>query len=228
MSLFEDNLEMIGTRPKLRTESVYSYYARSQRPALTQIRLHLNAWFEDLPRAGKLDVLRRFRSSVGKEHEAAFFEIYLHRLFSRMGFQLEPHPVLRNKANHPDFLVQKNTQPLLYLEATITTESIAEAGAQKRINQVYEALDKLDSPDFFLSVEVQGSPRTPPSGADLRLKVATWLRTLDYSAIRARWEINNLSSGPVFDWAHDGWELTITPIPKTPDRRGSKGVRASA
>jgi hypothetical protein len=112
MSLFEKNLEMIGTRPKLRTESTYSYYARSERASMTQIRRHIDAWFEELATDGKLDVLKRFRSSVGKEHQAAFFEIYLYRLFTRLGFGLRPHPDLRKNASHPDFLVVKNAHTL--------------------------------------------------------------------------------------------------------------------
>lgn len=115
-----------------------------------------------------LDVQNRFWSPVSGQHKAAFFEIYLHRLFSRIGFELEAHPDLADRRTHPDYLVRHEGTPVFSLEATITMKSTVEAGERKRENEVYEALDRLESPDFYISVSVQGAPQSPPSGAKPR------------------------------------------------------------
>jgi hypothetical protein len=186
----------------------------------------LGEWYEDLPEESKLDVQKRFRSPVPGQHEGAFFEIYLHRLFTRMGFELQAHPDVEEKDTHPDYLVKKQGRPCFYLEATITRDSSDDVAERQRADQVFETLEKLVSPDFYISIRVQGAPQTPPPGAKLRKKIESWLQSLNYENVRSTFDSGDLEAMPSLLWKHDDWRLTIEPIPKSPERRGSTDVRA--
>ena len=47
------------------------------------------------------------------------------------------------------------------------------------MNLVYDALNNLESPDFYLGLRVDGASETPPPGAKLRGVLARWLATLE-------------------------------------------------
>lgn len=73
---------------------------------------------------------------------------------------------------------------------------------------------------------MQGAPATPPPGAKLRKQLERWLATLTYEEVVALWQSEDTDALPKFVWKHDGWELTVEPIPKLLERRGSTDVRA--
>jgi hypothetical protein len=226
LTLFEPCDKLIGKRSMARTESAYEYYRCSQRKSMEALKENLEVWFSSFPTDGKLDLQQRFRSRIKGQHDAAYFELHLHRLFTQMGFGLGVHPDLEGEKTHPDYLVLRDGAPLFYLEATIARDSETEASEKQRANQVLEALEQLKSPDFSLSIRVQGVPTTPPPGAKLRKKLEQWLATLKYEEVVALWQSEDLDSMPRFLWKHEGWELTVEPIPKSLERRGSTDVRA--
>lgn len=225
-TLFEPCPKPIGIRAMQRTESAYEYYRCSERKSIESMRVHLEEWFASFPEAGKLDLQQRFRSRIKGQHDAAYFELHLYRLFTQMGFQLEIHPDLEEEQTHPDYLVSRDGTPRFYLEATIARDSEQEARQEKRANQVLDALEQLESPDFSLSIRVQGAPATPPSGTKLRAKLERWLATLKYEDVVKLWQSEDIDALPKFAWRHEGWALTVEPIPKSLERRGSADIRA--
>jgi hypothetical protein len=225
-TLFEPCPKPIGDRAMQRTESAYEYYRCSERKSIEAMRAHLEEWFSSFPPEGKLDIQQRFRSPIKGQHDAAYFELHLHRLFTQMGFQLDIHPDLEDEQTHPDYLVSRDGSPRFYLEATIARDSEEEASQAKRANQVLEALEQLKSPDFSISIRVQGAPATPPPGAKLRKQLERWLATLKYEEVVKIWQSEDIDALPKFPWKHEGWSLTIEPIPKSLERRGSADVRA--
>ena len=81
----------------------------------------------------------------------------------------------------PDFLAQRNSDSGLFVEARVAfDQSDSDAAAQARIKQAYDALNRLDSPDFFLSIEVEGVPATPVPARQLKEAIATFWRNQDY------------------------------------------------
>lgn len=88
------------------------------------------------------------------EAAQAFFELYVHELLLRLEYAVEVHPLSpAGEATHPDFLGFRRTEGGLFVEARVTMDqSEADAAAQARINQAYDALNRLDSPDFFLNI----------------------------------------------------------------------------
>jgi hypothetical protein len=81
---------------------------------------------------------------------------------------VEFHPEIPGVATHPDFLANRNGQDLFYLEAIAVGNSVREVAETNRMNQVYDALNNLASPDVYLNLLMEGAPETPPTSARLR------------------------------------------------------------
>lgn len=55
------------------------------------------------------------------------------------------------------------------MEAVLASdESEAEAAANARMDAVYDALNRLESPNFFIGMELRGAPETPPPARQIR------------------------------------------------------------
>lgn len=184
MPLFEPSTTRTGQRPKRYGEAIYPYYRDSERAGIVAIRALLEEWFQEIPEGEKLDLQQRFRSPIERQHRSAVFELFLQHFLLRCGFELHFHPDIPEVTTHPDFLVSRNGQKLFYLEAIAVSNSRTEEAEANRMNQVYDALNNLASPDFYLGLRIDGAPDTPPAGARLRGELARWLATLDREAIR--------------------------------------------
>jgi hypothetical protein len=84
------------------------------------------------------------------------------------------------------------------------------------MNQVYDALNNLASPDFYLGLRVEGAPETPPPGARLRGKIGRWLATLGRQVIQQCYLDERYGDVPTHEWAHDGWRIIFDPRPILP------------
>ncbi len=90
-----------------------------------------------------------------------------------------------------------------------------------RQNRIYDALDRLDSPNFFLWIHVERHASVPPGMRPLRRQLETWLATLDPDAVTLSAEADRRSELPQYRWAKDGWEISFHAIPKSVAARGS-------
>lgn len=225
MPLFEPSAAPIGQRAKRHGEPIYSYYRDTERPGIVAIRTLLEGWFTELPEGERLDLQQRFRSPIERQHRSAVFELFLHHMLLRSGFEVEFHPDIPGVTTHPDFLVSQNGQALFYLEAIAVSNSRTEEAEANRMNQVYDALNNLATPDFYLGLRVDGAPETPPAGARLRGELARWLATLDREAIRQCYLEQRYEDVPTYEWSHDGWSVVFDPIPKGDEARGNPTVR---
>jgi hypothetical protein len=176
----------------------------------------LEEWFSRYPTDAKSEFVSRFRSTSNWQHQAALFELFLHELVSCMRCTVTLHPQLNGMVTtRPDFLIESPDLSRSYLEAVLATdESSGERGANTRKRVVYDLLDKLESPDFFLGVDEVGKPRTPPSVRKLKSSLEEWLNGLAVEEIHTLAQDGNWSALPRFPYEHDGWTLSFFPIPK--------------
>jgi hypothetical protein len=113
-----------------------------------------------------------------------------------------------------------------YLEATLAgVGSERERGAAARIGTVYDALNDLESPNFFLELQVRGAPDTPPRTGPLKHELSEWLATLDPDAIGTLYADQKYDEIPQKEWSHEGWSVSFRPMPKSPGCRGTPGIR---
>ncbi len=137
-----------------------------------------------------------------------------------LGCTLISHPELNNGSpKKPDFLVTTPEGDEFYLEAIVVTEQDLVPGAEAHKNAVLDALDKLESPNFFLAIDADGQPNSRPSSKKLRTSVAQWLESLNPDEISQKIQLSGISTLPKLEWQHDGWDVEFLAIPKNEDCR---------
>jgi len=224
--LLFDTIERMEQRPKREREAIFDYYNSSARRPIATLRELLQTWFDSYPTLGKKDVQARFRSRIDGQHKSAFWELYLHELFTRMKYRLKVHPVLKESANHPDFLVCEGRRPKFYLEAIVAgLPSTADAGAKSRLSDVIDLINKMQTPDYLLELQYRGACDTPLPVGKLRKTLFSWLRSLDFESIDAAYRAGTFDLAPKFEWNHEGLTLFFSPIPKSQKTRGTTEAR---
>lgn len=225
MSLF-DQLVRDYYGPALYAEPAFAYLNRSARPSVQKIRDALEDWFSRYSDQYRRDIEGRFRSTDDWQHRAAFFELFLHELLLRLGCRVEIHPTVEGVSTRPDFLAECLDGNRFFLEAVLATdESRDETAARARMNAVYDALNRMESPNFFLGIQVRGAPETPPSARRMRDFLEAQLATLDVEEIARRFEEGGFRALPRWQFQHEGWQIEFFPIPKSPQTRGQTGIR---
>jgi len=172
-----------------------------------------------MPAEVRADVIARLEAD-NTQHRAAWWEVYLHAALIRAGYQLIPHPEVARSTRRPDYLLRGNGFAF-YVEARITGHQPTSIAARRRLNAVYDLLNDIDSPNFFLDVDVEATSDQPPGTRQLRKDLEAWLATLDPDAITSPEE------WPSWTWRNQtGWALVFRAIPKSPKARGNPDMRA--
>ncbi len=223
MSLF-DELQRTDDRPRRLNEDTFSYLNSSARPMAQAIRELLDIWFAHLPTNAKADLKARFRKRDSIQHQGAFFELYWHEFLLCCGYQVEVHPNVDGVTTNPDFLALKNASPCFYLEATLAMPP-TDLAADRRLAAFHDTLNRVNSPDYFLTLEYRGSPECNLRGRRLRAQLEDWLRGLNLDEIRNLYENQGFDSVPTFSYEEGGLLVIFTPIPKGPVNRGRQDVR---
>jgi hypothetical protein len=182
------------------------------------------------PRQHRSELRARLRSSNDQTFDGAFFELYLHELLLLLGYALDVHAAVRSgDPGRPDFLAHRVDTEAFYLEARVAhDDSAAEAASKARVNQEYDTLDRPDSGDFYLDLEVDGAPSTPVPARRLRAAVAAFLQSLDYDACVRVFKGRGVVALPSETFTHEGWAVTYTALPKEHTRGEAHRDQATA
>jgi hypothetical protein len=169
MTLFS-NINRNDIDYALYSEPDYEFLDRSAREDSQCIRTVLESWFSRYPEKHKNDLRARFQSTDNYQHSSASFELLLHESLLRLGSSVELHPHISNrKGKHPDFKATDAEGNQFYLEAVQCTDiKQEERSATARLNIVYDAINRIESYEFFIGLSEKGLPKTPPSGSRLR------------------------------------------------------------
>ncbi|RED52032.1 hypothetical protein [Aestuariispira insulae] len=208
--------------PKKLTETEFEYLDRSGTEAAQRVRDFLETWIKEFPEDESNEIRARIQSGEQSDFSSASFEIFLFSVFKQAGCKVIHHPELENGSNkHPDFLVTLPDGEEVYVEAVLASDLTAEEiAAQKRKNVVLEALENDKIPDFFLLISSNGSSNTSPPSKKLREKVQNWINKLDPDEL-LKANHTQISDFPQLTWTHEDWSLTITALPKSPEKRGN-------
>ena len=207
------------------SECYYEYIDRSARKTYNYIRQFLNDWFSRFPAKHQNLLKSRLISSDNSEFLSAFFELYLHELLLRLGFEMEIHPRMKETSKRPDFLVNLKEKHNSILEASMTMGSHEEINAEKTKKRLYDKLNEIHSPNFFLTPTAKGkSNTTPPFGKWCRL-LEKDLSKFDPDEIEAKLEAKGARTLPRCFLKHNGLSVTIMIEPKPRELRGKPGIR---
>jgi len=208
------------------SEPQFVYLNRSARPEAKLIRALLEDWFSHYPQAETADLRARFRSSNDLQHHSAFFELFVHELLLKFGLHPQIHPALPQiTTRHPDFIVESPSDKSFYMEAVVAANmSEDEYAARARMNVVYDSINRLDSPNFFIGMDIQGAPQTPPPAGPIKSFLSKNLAGLDPDEMMALLE-SGLDALPHWHYQYEDWEIDFYPIPKSSEARGKPGTR---
>jgi hypothetical protein len=93
------------------------------------------------------------------------------------------------------------------------------------MNRVYDALNRMVSPNFFVMMKMHGAPKGSPPASKIRSFLEARFRELDPEVIVRRVQANGLRDLPTWRFEAEGWTIDFSPWPKSPDARGKPGLR---
>lgn len=226
MKLF-DEIERHDHQPAPYSEPEFKYLNRAARVSFGRIRRELEKWYSHYPASGQSELRARLRSEIDHQHQAAFFELFLHENLLRLGCQIKLHPTIPNISTTPDFLAEIPNGERFYIEATLATnESSAELAARARTNTVYDLLNKaISSSDFFLGLSIKGNPVTSPPIKKLASFLNSHLAELDPDEIAELYQAGKTDAIPSWRFEYGDWKIDFKPVPKKPEARNKTGVR---
>ena len=169
------------------------------------------------------------RSRFRSEFQAAFFELFVHSFLKSLKCSVELHPQTEtNRQTRPDFLAIFSDGAECYIEARVITDiSEQESRSDNRLNRLYDELDQLHSPNFFLDLkDLHDEGDRQPSGKKLRAAVANWIEGLDPDRVAEAISNSDMDALPSLNYQEGDFKVTVCAIPKTAKARGKPGDRA--
>lgn len=232
MPLLFDDIARTYTEPALGAESHFYFYNRSALPAIEQLRQMLQRWVDRLPESKQKDIVNRMRHTgtgsrdKNRNFDSAFFELALHEFFRGTGAEVAVEPNVAGRT--PDFYASEANETGIireyYVEALdVSTADNTELEVSWNEKNCEDALNEIESPDFYLQVETSGALESMPRKKDLKAPFERLLGEVEYNAVRAQYEDGfNWHDLPGATFQHGNWELTGRLLPVSPDHRPKK------
>jgi hypothetical protein len=170
-----DACQRTNPSPAGHEEDSFAFLNRVEQPYWDRVRCELERWFADFPAQHAVGLRARFRDRDPAQHYAAWWELYLHRFFCCLGFDVEVNPRLSGVIGEPDFLISGGEQPFL-IEAATTFSGIAERGRHGgREAWIKAAVDQAKNPDFFVSLTIERGGMERPAVRQIVAPLEKWL-----------------------------------------------------
>jgi hypothetical protein len=202
-------------------ESTYKFLDRVDDPVSARVRATLNAWFKRFEahqdHAAVADLRGRLRAKQSLQFDAAFWELYLHELHARLGFEIAVHPA-GSLTTHPNFLVSRGDERF-YLEAVVPAPTAGMPSASAGSATVMDHVDAAYDADFFVAVRF-ATGGTLPRRRAVVAEVEAWLGSLAWS----RWHDGERARYPLpeTELTIAEWRIGLEAIPRSPAKRGDR------
>jgi hypothetical protein len=145
------------------------------------------------------------------------WELYLHEVHVRLGFEVEVHPVSR-RTTRPDFFVARRGEGF-YLEAVMPLASSGEPSQPGSVATVREYIASAFDPDFFLKLRFASAGEETPRKQEVVSLVQQWLSSLEWED----WWRGGLGPDvpyPETELSFRGWLVGLRAFPRAPEDRG--------
>jgi hypothetical protein len=220
MPLFDDEART-DPSPAHDGEGSFTFMNRVDQPYWHRIRQVIDRWFEDYPRAEAADLRSRFRSADPSQHFGAWWELYLHRLFRCLGYEVEVHPTLEGISGHPDFRLRKGPSELLVEAVTTFSGIVDDERHGERETWITAAINQASHSNFFVALDFTRVGHERPAVREIVDPLITWLDGLDADEVATV----DFSEAPQLRLQPRDWDFTLTAIPIKPEARGKPGHR---
>jgi hypothetical protein len=151
--------------------SIYRFLDRSARPFFAAVRDLLAELLKNVPAQHRASMLGSFQSGDNHSFNSAFWELHLHEAYRRSGHDVTIHPDVPDSTKRPDFLIQSD-HTRFYLEAVCVNVTPGLRAEIRRLNEVHEALDRIQHDYFSVGLAV-GSVGPSPLSAKILGRAAT-------------------------------------------------------
>jgi hypothetical protein len=220
-SLFDD-FERTNPAPAKHSEDSFSFLNRAAGSFWANVRDELERWFDGYPAAHEADLRQRFRSRRPDQHWGAWWELYLFRVLTALGFEVDVHPEIAGSPAHPDFRIRR--EGTLYLEATTVFSGIVDEGRHaQREGWILDALNEGKSDNFFVWVHMDEVGMERPTVREVVGPVEEWLNGLDPDVIEASRNAGGALPARIFPFRD--WRVRLEALPKRPEGRGKHAHR---
>jgi hypothetical protein len=221
MYIFDD-IERHNHHPATHNEDEFSFLNRSARPAAERVRNLIEAWAAREPRQER----ERFRARFRAEFEAVFFELFLHELLRKLGCSVTAHPEVDSSVpTRPDFLARFPSGQEVIIEARLATDrSDAERARRARLGTLYDQINRVHSPNFFLHLNdvPELGPAQPPAW-ELRAFIEAKISELDPDRVLADIQERGSRAAPSWIYQKGDFRLKFSVWPKSPATRDKPG-----
>ena len=175
-----DQFVRTNHRHAYRSEPDYEFVNRSAWPAYENIREVLERWFAGYPTSHKDDLRARFRKG-DHNHAAAYFELYLHQVMSRLGLSPEVHPDPEIGKGRPDFAIAGARGSRCYLEANVVFKPRWDSDDPLE-NELLDAIDAVaetQPTQIGVAVSTKGTLQRSHQRDPIQREVREWLDSID-------------------------------------------------
>lgn len=214
VTLFDD-VERTDASPAGYEENSFSFLNRVDQPYWERVRDELERWYADYPDEEHGFGLRaRFRDAAAPQHFGAWWELYLHRLFRCLSFQVEVEPGV--VGGRPDFRMTRDSASFL-MEATTSFSGIVdEERHPEREAPILAAIDKAQHPNFFVRAEFEKVGKEQPRVSEIVEPLERWLDGLDADDVLQR----GYFDAPELPLPVRDWKLRLAAFAVQPEARG--------
>jgi hypothetical protein len=223
-SLFDDFVRADAS-PSAESEDYFTFLNGVDTPFWAEVRRVLDVWFSRYPGERAPALWEEFRSRRPQQQRAAFWELYLHELFLRLGYQVAVHPGLADTSHTPDFELRSGARQL-YVEARVmSSEIILDEEDIRPPPWLLDAIEKIRNSNFDLqlvSIAKAGTER--PKDKQVTRAVDAWLDRLDPDDYADA----DVQAFPEQAVCFRGWEVVLCAWPRRSEERGSTTRRKLA
>ncbi len=194
-------------------ESDYDFLDRVAGQYFENMRVLLNEWFgrfaaqQDQPAVN--DMRSRLHAKQDGQFFAAFWELYLHEVLTRLGFEITVHPE-SERGKRPDFAVRRGDAQF-YLEAVMPTPPVGERNQGPNAATVIEYVDEAYHPDWRLSLRHVIAGKQTPKKAAVRDAVVGWLDSMNADVWLER------DDRPETELRVDDWQIKVAALALEPE-----------
>lgn len=198
---------------------------RVDTPFWAEVRNLLETFFSRYPSEHAESLRRDFHSRLPGSHYAAWWELYLHELFLRLGYEITIHPAIEGTERKPDFGLRRGGSDLL-VEASVLFSGLS--GSEERTGAapgwMLAAFEGIENPNFFVSIhEITARGDEQMKRAEIASPTEQWLAGLDPDQVASEYEEEG--QFPALRIECRGWEVELEAWPVKPEARGRPGHR---
>jgi hypothetical protein len=218
MDTIFDSIPRTDPSPATPFETSFAFLNRVNSSYWQRVREFVERAFSAYPEEHAADVRARFRDDRWGAHIGAWWELYLHALFSALGSTIEVHPKLPSTSTRPDFLINSE----FVVEARhVGAGLVAAQPGPGREAWITGPLEQLWHPNFLVDVHILQRGNAQPRRVAVTAGVLDWLNGLDPDILLGR----GPHQVPSLLRRAGEWRFRLRPIAVEPARRGDRNRR---